>query len=56
MESGLSVESQFSTIFMVILAPVLGALADAFSVGTALGCLGGAMLLVSVFVRVKAKV
>ena len=56
MASGLSVESQFSTIFMVILAPVLGALADAFSVGTALGCLGGAMLLVSVFVRVKAKV
>lgn len=54
MASGLSVEAQVTTIIMAVLAPVLGALADAFSVGVALACLGGLMVLLSMFVKVKA--
>ncbi|MEA3338499.1 MAG: MFS transporter [Chloroflexota bacterium] len=53
MASGLSVEAQVTTILMVVIAPVLGALADSFGVGTALACLGGLMLLLAMFVRVK---
>ncbi len=54
MASGLSVEAQVTTILTVILFPVLGALADGFGVGTALACLGGFMLFLSMFVKVKA--
>jgi hypothetical protein len=44
MAAGLSAESHFTTIFLAILSPILGALADWFGVGTALACLGGGML------------
>jgi hypothetical protein len=53
MASGLSTESQFTTLFLVILSPILGALADWFGVGIALACLGGLMLVLGLLVRVK---
>ena len=43
----------FRTLIAVVLSPILGALADQFGVGTALATVGGAMLLLSQFVRVK---
>jgi hypothetical protein len=52
MASGLSVESQFTTLLAAILAPLLGALADQFGVGVALAILAGGVLLLYVFVRV----
>ncbi len=51
--SGLSVESQLTNILMIGLAPLLGALADLFSVGTALMILGGLMLLLLLVVRME---
>lgn len=51
MASGLSVESQITNILMIALAPLLGALADLFSVGAALTVLGGMMLLLWPVVR-----
>jgi len=53
MAAGLSTESQFTTIFLAILSPILGALADWFGVGTALACLGGGMLVLGLLVRVN---
>ncbi len=53
MASGLSVESQLTTILMAILAPILGALADAFSVGIALAIFGAGMIVLLTVVRVK---
>lgn len=47
MASGLSVESQLTTVLMAILAPIMGALADKFGVGAALGGLGLLMLLLT---------
>ena len=44
MASGLSVEAQFSTLLTAIFAPLLGLLADNFSVGIALTVLGAAVL------------
>ena len=55
MASGLSVESQFTTLLAAVLAPLLGALADQFGVGIALTILAGAVLLLYVFVRVDEK-
>jgi len=55
MASGLSVESQFTTLLAAILAPLLGALADRFGVGAALTVLAGGVLLLYVFVRVDEK-
>lgn len=52
MATGLSVETQLKTIFIVILSPLMGFLADTFGVGIALGLIG---LLVSMgysFVKV----
>ncbi len=54
MAAGLSVQSQLSTIATALIAPILGALADRFSVGAALAILGGFMLLLALFVRVEA--
>jgi hypothetical protein len=54
MAAGLSAESQFTTIFLAILSPILGALADAFGVGMALACLGGGMLVLGLLFRVRA--
>lgn len=55
MASGLSVESQVTTILMAILSPLLGLLADNFGVGIALGGLGGLMFVSSILVRVNDK-
>jgi len=53
MASGLSTESQVTTILMAILSPLLGLLADYFGPGMALAMLGGLMLLFSFFSKVK---
>jgi hypothetical protein len=53
MASGLSAESQLKTLLMVVLAPLLGALADRFSVGAALALLGVAMVVVWALVVVR---
>lgn len=55
MASGLSVESQFTTLLMAAFAPVLGAMADVFSVGAALGIFGVAMVLFAWLVRVRPR-
>ena len=55
MASGLSVESQFTTILAAIFAPVLGALADHFGIGTALMVLASVVLLMFILVRVDEK-
>jgi len=52
MASGLSVESQFTTLLTAIFAPVLGALADRFGVGSALAILAFGVLLLYLTVRV----
>lgn len=53
MASGLSVETQFTTILVAIFAPVLGALADAFGVGVALAVLGAGTAAFFIIVRVR---
>ncbi len=53
MASGLSVESQLTTVLMALLAPIMGALADRLGVGAALAGLGGLMLLLMPFTRVQ---
>jgi len=53
MASGLSVESQATTLLMAVFAPILGALADVYSVGSALALFGGAMLLFAWLVKVQ---
>ncbi len=55
MASGLSVESQLTTVLMAILAPILGALADAFGVGTALAIFGVGMIGLLAVVKVKSE-
>ena len=55
MASGLSVETQFTTIVVAIFAPILGALADAFGVGVSLAVLGAVTFLIYLTVRVKEK-
>ena len=52
MASGLSVESQFTTLLTAIFAPVLGLLADNFGIGTALMILSAGVLLLFIIVRV----
>lgn len=54
MASGLSVESQVVTLLMAILAPILGALADAVGVGGALATLGVVMAVLALLTRVAA--
>ena len=53
MASGLSVESQVTTILTAILAPILGTIADAYNVGTALFTFGLLMAGLSIFVTVR---
>jgi len=55
MASGLSVESQFTTLLTAIFAPILGALADQFGVGVALAILAAGVLLLFIIVRVDEK-
>ncbi|MEA3308103.1 MAG: MFS transporter [Chloroflexota bacterium] len=52
MAAGLSVESQFTNIIMVVLAPLTGALVDLWGIGATLGILGAGMLLLSWLVKV----
>ena len=52
MASGLSVESQFTTLLAAIFAPLLGALADQFGVGVALAILAAGVLALYFIVRV----
>jgi MFS family permease len=55
MASGLSVETQFTTILVAIFAPILGALADYFGIGLALAVLGLGTMFLYAFVRVESK-
>lgn len=55
MAAGLSAESQLTTVFMAILSPILGALADWLGVGPTLACLGGTMLVLGLLARVETK-
>ena len=55
MASGLSVESQFTTLLTAIFAPILGWCADLFGVGTALMILAAGVLLLFIIVRVDEK-
>ncbi len=55
MAAGLSTESQFTTILMALIAPILGALADRFNVGVALACLGIMMVVMAAISRVKVE-
>jgi len=55
MASGLSVESQFTTLLAAIFALILGTLADKFGVGIALTVLATGVLLLFIFVRVDEK-
>ena len=55
MASGLSVESQATTLLMAIISPILGALADAWGVGSALACIGGVMLVTAFLARVSTQ-
>lgn len=52
MAAGLSVESQFTNMIMVVLAPLAGALVDLLGIGATLGILGAGMLLLSRLVKV----
>jgi hypothetical protein len=52
MASGLSVESQLVTLLMVVISPILGALADVLGVGGALAVLGVAMSVLALLLRV----
>ena len=52
MASGLSAESQLTTIFTAIFAPLLGYLVDRFGLGNGLGMLGMVMFLIFIPVRV----
>lgn len=54
MASGLSVESQLVTLLMVVISPVLGALADVLGVGAALAILGLSMVVLALLTRVTA--
>lgn len=53
MASGLSVESQMTTILMALFSPLLGLFADRFGIGIALAGLAGIMLLSSALLRVN---
>lgn len=52
MASGLSVESQLTTVFTALFAPLLGYLVDHFGLGNGLGMLGLVMFLIFIPVRV----
>jgi len=53
MASGLSVETQFTTILVAIFAPILGAFADSIGVGPALAILGAGTLVIYELTRVR---
>ncbi|MBN2049947.1 MAG: MFS transporter [Spirochaetales bacterium] len=51
--SGLSGESQAKSLFVAVFAPLLGFLADTFSVGIALALFGGLVVLLYPFMRLR---
>ncbi len=53
MASGLSTESQFTTIFSAIVAPLLGFLVDSFGIGNGITLIGIGMIALFLLVRVK---
>jgi MFS family permease len=53
MASGLSTDSQFTTIFSAIVAPLLGFLVDSFGVGNGITLIGIGMIALFSLVRVK---
>ena len=53
MASGLSAETQLTTILSAAIAPLLGYLADNLGVGLGIGLIGLLMLLLFSFARVK---
>jgi len=53
MASGLSTESQFTTIFSAIVAPLLGFLVDSLGVGNGITLIGIGMIALFLLVRVK---
>lgn len=54
MASGLSVESQVTTMLMAVIAPILGAIADAYGVGSALVTFGILMACFAFLARVQS--
>jgi MFS family permease len=56
MASGLSIETQLVSILVAVLAPLIGALADAFGVGIALTFIGAGTLLFYFPIKVKAEI
>jgi MFS family permease len=52
MASGLSVESQFTTLLTALFAPILGALADRFGIGVALMVLAAGVFFMFILARV----
>ncbi|RLD02749.1 MAG: MFS transporter, partial [Chloroflexota bacterium] len=53
MASGLSVESQFTTLLVAAFSPLMGFLADTLGVGAALTLFGAGMVLLFGLVRIK---
>ncbi len=53
MASGLSVESQFTTLLVAVFSPLMGVLADTLGVGVALTIFGAGMLLLFGVVRIR---
>jgi hypothetical protein len=53
MASGLSVEAQFTTLLVILFAPVLGYIADHLGVGLALAVFGASSSLLYLIVRVQ---
>jgi len=49
----LSVESQTRSLFMIILAPVFGYIADGFGIATLFFVIGFSLLILSRFLRVE---
>ncbi len=51
----LSVTSQLKSIFLIIMAPLLGFVADTFSIGIAIGCLAVVFILTSTLLKYSKK-
>lgn len=54
MASGLSVESQFTTLLVAVFSPLMGGLADSLGVGVSLAIFGAGMVLMFGVVRVRS--
>jgi hypothetical protein len=56
MASGLSVESQLKTIFVAIMSPLMGFIADSINIGAAFIILSSLTLLIFPLIKVSRKV